>query len=211
MPETVAALYVERGGPYFTMDGVDPWDVTRDARTYPGPWPVVAHPPCGPWGELRHLYQGNEHDCAGIALESVRRWGGILEHPHRSKFWGVAGMPAPGPNNGAPGPADDHGGFCVTVNQVSWGHVARKRTTLYMVGISADLVRLTMRTGGTPTHWVAGSRNDRRGMGRGGKAPPGIKFCSAQQRRRTPLLFAEWLVSLARSAWTFGGYDAPQG
>lgn len=28
---TVAALYVERGGPYFTMPGVDPWDVDRDA------------------------------------------------------------------------------------------------------------------------------------------------------------------------------------
>ena len=29
--------------------------------------------------------------------------------------------------------------------------------------------------------------------------PPGIKVCSAQQRRRTPPAFAEWLVMLARS------------
>jgi hypothetical protein len=27
--------------------------------------------------------------------------------------------------------------------------------------------------------------------------PPGIKVCSAQQRRRTPVAFAEWLVSVA--------------
>lgn len=73
---TVAALYVERGGPYFGMPGVDPWDIERDARTYAGPHPVVAHPPCGPWGELRHLYKGNEHDIAPIAVEQVRKWGG---------------------------------------------------------------------------------------------------------------------------------------
>lgn len=29
--------------------------------------------------------------------------------------------------------------------------------------------------------------------------PPGIKVCSALQRRRTPRAFAEWLVGLARS------------
>lgn len=72
----VAALYVERGGPYFDRADVDPWDRDRDARTYDGPHPVVAHPPCGPWGELKHLYKGNEHDCAGFALATVRRWGG---------------------------------------------------------------------------------------------------------------------------------------
>jgi hypothetical protein len=34
----------------------------------------------------------------------------------------------------------------------------------------------------------------------GGAAPPGIKICSAQQRRRTPLAFAEMLLSLAALA-----------
>lgn len=42
----VAALYVEPNGIYFGLPNVDPWDIYRDARTYPGPWPVVAHPPC---------------------------------------------------------------------------------------------------------------------------------------------------------------------
>lgn len=191
---TVAALYVERGGPYFDMDGVDPWDVERDARTYAGPHPVVAHPPCEPWGELRHLYKGSEHDCAGSALRSVRFWGGVMEHPHRSKFWAHANVVMPNQ------PLDAWGGFSIDVDQVSWGHVARKRTRLYFVGVDYDFVKYGIRTGGMPTHWCSGSRNPRRNKGSGGIAPPGIKFCSSAQRRRTPPPFAEWLVGIARHA-----------
>ena len=36
-PRMIAALYVETGGCYFGLDGVDPWDEARDARTYTGP------------------------------------------------------------------------------------------------------------------------------------------------------------------------------
>lgn len=82
----IATLYVDPRGPYPKL-GVDCWDATRDARKYAGPGPVVAHPPCGPWGGLRHLYEGTEHDCAPRAVEQVRCWGGVLEHPRNSKLW----------------------------------------------------------------------------------------------------------------------------
>ena len=52
----IAALYVAAGGTYFGLEGVDPWDEKRDARAYPGPNPVVAHPPCKRWG--RYWYGG---------------------------------------------------------------------------------------------------------------------------------------------------------
>ncbi len=34
----VAALYVEKGGVYWDLDDVEPWDEQRDARLYAGPW-----------------------------------------------------------------------------------------------------------------------------------------------------------------------------
>ena len=87
----VAALFVATGGSYFGLPGVDPWDVERDARKYRGPHPVVAHPPCQLWVNFaalnfkryggEHNRPGNDGGCFESALASVRRWGGVLEHP----------------------------------------------------------------------------------------------------------------------------------
>ena len=83
---TVAALFVATGGIYFNRPDVEPWDVTRDARAYDGPWPVVAHPPCerygrywsgGPSAKVRRI-KGDDDGCFASALASVRKWGG---HP----------------------------------------------------------------------------------------------------------------------------------
>lgn len=90
-PPMIAALYVDTArGPYARMRGVECWGYatrdgrqldalapTRDARDYAGPWPVVAHPPCGPWGRFRRRYLGGEGDreCALVAVEQVRRYG----------------------------------------------------------------------------------------------------------------------------------------
>lgn len=190
----VAALYVDPRGPYPAMLGADAcWDEKRDARNYDGPHPVVAHPPCGPWSALAHLSHGKGRDCAPRALAQVRRFGGVLEHPAHSRFFVCKGL--------LPG-TEDTWGFTVKVAQVSWGHVARKPTWLYCVGIDRDLVLRTMRTGGTPTHWTSGGRTP--SSRKGSPVPPGIKVCSAQQRRRTPPEFAKWLVGLAATARTPG-------
>lgn len=187
----VAALYIDPKGPYpkITAQPVDCWDATRDARTYAGPNAVVVHPPCGPWGKQRHNYKGTEHDCAPRAVEQVRAFGGVLEHPAGSKLWEACGLPLPGAE------ADAFGGYTVEVHQVEWGHVARKLTWLYLVGVPREALETPPFPGRAPTHWCSGNRNCKSG----GSVPPGIKVCSAQQRRRTPPLFAEYLVRLARS------------
>lgn len=211
----VAALYIDPRGPYPTLRRcyceedrrecdcvfVDCWDVFRDARLYDGPHPVVAHPPCGPWGRLRHLYRGYEHDCAPRAVEQVRRWGGVLEHPAGSKLWEHCGLPVPPYDYWEEDTSvhDSFGGYTIQIEQVEWGHVARKRTWLYLVGVPREALEGPPYPGRQPTHWCSGGRDYPGRKHRGMVAPPGIKCASAQQRRRTPRLFAEYLIRLARS------------
>lgn len=191
---TVAALYIDPRGPYVSMPGVDPWDERRDARLYAGPNPAVLHPPCGPWGSLRNLGPLKAGaDCGPIAVGQVRRFGGVLEHPRGSTLWGAEGLPRPGEL------PDAWGGWSIALEQVSWGHAARKPTWLYLVGVDRDLVARTFRTGGEPTHVIG--RPGRAAIERDGITWPcaSLKATSSQINRRTPLLFAEWLVMLARS------------
>lgn len=185
---TVAALYIDPRGPYPALLGPELcWDATRDARKYDGPHPVVAHPPCGPWGRLRHLSRKDSPRLAIRAVEQVQKWGGVLEHPLDSGLWEYCELPLPG------APPDAFGGYTIEVCQVEWGHVARKRTWLYLVGVPREALEAPPFPGREPTHRVA---RDRRMT----DPARGRKECSAQQRRRTPPLFAEYLIALAESA-----------
>jgi hypothetical protein len=183
---TVAALYIDPRGPYPSMPGVECWDETRDARLYGGPHPVVAHPPCGPWGTLAHFCTSQLANLAPLAVAQVRTWGGVLEHPARSRLFDIAGMPMP---ECLP---DAHGGITVAVNQVDWGHACTKPTWLYVVG--GGLSAYPRRARGVPTHGIwYGS------FERAGRAGPLLKGASKEIRRRTPPAFAEFLVGIARN------------
>lgn len=141
---TVAALFVETGGSYFGLKGVDPWDEQRDARKYPGPHSVVAHPPCNRWSmplakvnQTRYGHKiGDDDGCFASALDSVTRWGGVLEHPANTAAWRAFDIVQPKPG----GWLMDHGwgrrpqGWVCRVAQSAYGHKAQKRTWLYYVG-----------------------------------------------------------------------------
>lgn len=80
----VSALYIDRKGPYPLILGVDQcWDELRDARLYAGPGPVIAHPPCGPWGQLRQFCTLQSRDTGLIAVSQVRQYGGGIGAPSR--------------------------------------------------------------------------------------------------------------------------------
>jgi hypothetical protein len=136
---TVAALYVQTNGVYFGLDDVDPWDEARDARLYDGPWPVVAHPPCQRWCLLAPLVEslhahykvGDDGGTFAAALEAVRRFGGVLEHPAYSYAWPKHDLTEP--YRGA-WQATFCGGWVTEISQSAYGHEARKRTWLYYVG-----------------------------------------------------------------------------
>lgn len=139
----IAALYVQKNGCYFGLPDVDPWDEARDARLYDGPYPVVAHPPCQLWVNFaalnykryggEHNRPGNDGGCFAAALKSVRRFGGVLEHPASSRAWSEFGLLRPSRAGGWSSCGAGREWTC-EVWQSAYGHPARKRTWLLYVG-----------------------------------------------------------------------------
>lgn len=141
----IAALYVATDGCYQGLANVDLWDAARDARLYDGPWPVVAHPPCQAWCQLASVNQarwgtpiGEDGGCFWHALDAVRRFGGVLEHPAYSLAWREFDLPWPA--RGVWTQRFFDAGYVTEVSQVAYGHPARKRTWLYYIGDDPPLL-----------------------------------------------------------------------
>ena len=77
--------------------------------------------------------KGDDAGCFKSALESVRRCGGVLEHPWGSHAWAHFGLNKPDRKGGWI-EADDQGGWTCCVEQGRYGHYAPKPTMLYAVG-----------------------------------------------------------------------------
>lgn len=93
----VAVLFARSDSIYKDMDGVDVFDAERDARTWQGGCPLVAHPPCRAWGRLRSFAnpRPDEKNLARLAVALVREFGGVLEHPAGSTLWPSQKLPPP--------------------------------------------------------------------------------------------------------------------
>lgn len=201
----IAALFVATGGCYFGLPDVDPWDVQRDARLYAGPHAVVAHPPCERWGRywyggpssLKRLVRGDDAGCFESALASVRKWGGVLEHPEASSAWGRFGLRPPMRGGGwsaADGEIGRPIGWTACVEQGAYGHRARKATWLYAV--RTQLPILHWRAKGAFVRLDDGfhSAEERRLAKRGD-----LERLSKRERAATPLEFRDLLLEIARS------------
>ncbi len=133
----VAALYVVENGVYYGLLGVEPWCESDDARTYDGPFVVVAHPPCDRWGRYwsggpsgkARKELGADHGCFRAALSAVQRFHGVLEHPEGSHAFRHFNLPIPRWREGWTGNA--RLGWSCCVAQGNYGHRARKLTWLY--------------------------------------------------------------------------------
>lgn len=205
----IAALYVSPTGSYAGLDGVDLWDQARDARLYDGPWPVVAHPPCQRWGKFwagqplwikrtgERKIKGDDGGCFKAALDAVRRWGGVLEHPWGSHAWPHFGLNTP-PRAGGWIAADFEGGWTCCVEQGRYGHYARKPTLLYAVGV--DLPDLDW---GKSEHRIPQWAIDRYGLAyckRAGELAFKGGGRDSAPRIGTPKPFRDLLIGMARSA-----------
>lgn len=195
----VSALFVQRGGVYWNVPGVDPWDEKRDARLYPGSNPVVAHPPCARWCRLAGLVEarwghkrGDDGGTFAAALSHVRRWGGVLEHPAYSDAWGAHGLNMPQTGGGWVN-ADWDGGWTCYVEQGRYGHPAKKATWLYAYGVDLPSLRWGCIPDTESKALVSWCGN----RVRSGENRPRVGKDAAS---RTPIEFRDILISMARSA-----------
>jgi hypothetical protein len=183
--KTIAALYIDSSGVYPRLPGVDCWDEIRDARLYAGPHSIIAHPPCKRWGAFAN-YQGrtvgDDDGCFDAAMASVEAFGGVIEHPFASKAFKLYGIAGPGKVARGWWPCKRVGWFACTVWQGHYGHPCPKPTWLAVKGVEPG--KLPSLIFGTS---YALSRVQNQGSG---------------DRHWTSTLFAELLVSIARSVTT---------
>ena len=169
----ISALYVLPDGPY-SIDGVDPWDESRDARKFKGPGPVIAHPPCERWGRYwgggpmlhgteKQKFLGDDDGCFAHALWAVRIFRGVLEHPEASHAFKFFGLPIPKQSGGWTEP-DQYGGRSCCVAQGNYGHTAQKLTWLYGVGIDFKELKWGLTPGKQRIEEGFHSKEERRNM-----------------------------------------------
>lgn len=179
MSRTVSVLFAARNSVYKSLPCVDVYDRDRDALTFPGDTPIVAHPPCRAWSAyFRHQAkpEPGESDLGIWAAEQLRQCGGVLEQPAHSRLWSAAQLPLPGDGG--------DGLFSIAVWQKWWGYPTKKATWLCFCGVDRDVIHIP--------YSLHASGMDRRTM----------KLMSHSQRSHTVRPFAEWLVNLARLSRT---------
>lgn len=204
MTQLIAALFVETGGVYYGQDAVMPFDIVRDARTYNGICPVVAHPPCQRWGRFAKgsplkggEIPGADDGCFAFAFDTVNRCGGVIEHPAHSLAWRAFGIPKP-PKGGGWVRCRSHNAWTCEVEQGHYGHVARKATWLYAV-----TERPPELVWGPSPQSLPAKRLAERGYASARRCGA-VANQSSKQRQRTPAAFRDALLSIARDAMGAG-------
>ncbi len=189
--EMFVSLFVRADSAYKKRSQWDAYDASRDALSYSDNYPVVCHPPCRSWGRMSHMAHNvreGEAELALFSIDKIRQNGGILEHPSGSRLFGKY-VPDVGAH-------DQYGGFTIEIDQYDFGHVAHKRTKLYICGIDkADLPDLPPRD--LTTHYC--EKGKRRSIAGNVK---GTTRCTQYQREYTPeklIDFFEQILTLIKT------------
>ena len=186
MKKKYTALFVRDDSAYKKREAWDCFDAKRDATTYRGTLPIVAHPPCRAWGVMSHMAFRNkdwsdsgdprrevEKHLALLGIDRVRRLGGVLEHPAGSKLF-KGHLPDVGMF------PDSSGGYTILIDQYDFGHVAHKNTKLYICGVPLASLPDLPPTRTEPTDMsIAGNVQ-------------GTKRCTQYQREYTPEALIDW-------------------
>jgi hypothetical protein len=174
----ISVLFTQPYSIYRQM-GLDCWDEKRDARKYDGPRPVIAHPPCNRWGPLAFVNQarygtkiGTDNGLFKYGLLTVRRCGGVLEHPAKTMAWPKFGLRKPRRGLWL---MTLCGGWVTEVSQGNYGHRSQKLTWLYVTGCDKPFdLDWSLKPGVCSVEWLP-----------------------KKERSATPRAFAKLLIRLA--------------
>jgi len=160
----------------------------------------VAHPPCQRWCrfakgvEKVHGYRvGDDGGCFAAALEAVRAYGGVLEHPAGSLAWDRYDLPKPASSSGWTYSLLDGGeAASCYVEQGRYGHPMRKATWLYAYGTELPALRWGRRLDAERGEFKWGSRLYKPAQDRDRPRVDGM-------HNVTPAAFRDALLEMARS------------
>lgn len=180
MEPPVSILCCSGRSHYHHIPGCVPFGPAKDAFTFQGPGPVVAHPPCRTWSRrLRHQAKpddlAREQELARHCVRMVIKHGGVLEQPAGSLLWHECELPFPGDNS-------DAFLFTLALQQSWFGLPILKPTWLLISGVPFHLLPPQ------PFSLVSPRPNQ-------------FSELSKAQRSRTTRALALWLVTVARQSW----------
>ena len=144
--------------------------------------------------------KGDDGGCFAAALESVRKWGGVLEHPADSSAWAAHGLRAPLGEGWHT--ADAVGGWTCRVEQGAYGHPARKATWLYAYGAELPSLRWGRAPGDFRRLDSGFHTAAERAAAPAGRAK--ARRLTKAECVATPAEFRDLLISIARSAFARG-------
>ena len=186
---TVAILCAAKKSDYRDIPGCEVYDEARDARTFAGGMPVVAHPPCRYWigglfGRQARKFAteeqiANERDLGIFCGRRVMECGGILEQPAKSRLWEAIELPRPGSKI-------TYGSFSINIFQSWFGFPRPKATWLFFSKIDPEKIEFHFR--------LATNAVPKRTRG------PNWYNRNHSSRSHTVPALAQWLVDLARTA-----------
>lgn len=183
MKKKVAVLFTMPNSIYNSFPQCDCYDEKRNALTYSGQLPIIAHPPCRLWSRMKGLSTApqSEKELARWAVKQIREKGGVLEHPAYSDLWKEMDLP-----KGQM--IDQFGGWTLFINQYWFGHKAEKKTWLYIVGCKPSEIPNYSIDYSTPQYTVSNCTRTKIKK----------KNVTHYERKATPVKLAQWLIDLSQ-------------